>query len=161
MKHKLARMLEAGEKAPSFELQSHAGGSLALPDLLGKSPVILAFFKISCPVCQLTAPFLERLAANPSIPVIGISQDDASGTLAFVKRFGLRFPVLLDTCRTGYVVSNGFGISSVPSIFLVEQDSSISFSFSGFCRRDLAFLGQRVGIHPFRPDEKLPEFKAG
>ena len=67
-----------------------------LEDILAGGPALLAFFKISCPVCQLTAPYLERLAANHAIQVIGISQDERSATRGFLERFGVTFPTLLD-----------------------------------------------------------------
>ncbi len=41
----------------------------SLEDILGKGPALLAFYKISCPVCQLTAPYLERLAAGSALQV--------------------------------------------------------------------------------------------
>ena len=91
----------------------------------------------------------------------GISQDDAKGTGEFNQRFGVTFPTLLDESKRGYPVSNEFGITSVPSLFLVETDGSISKSFSGFSKRDLEQLGERMRVKPFQPDEKVPEFKAG
>ena len=83
---KKAPMLEAGMRAPSFELKSLDGEKRSLEDILGKGPALLAFYKISCPVCQLTFPFLERLAKNDAVRVIGISQDDAKSTQAFNDR---------------------------------------------------------------------------
>jgi len=36
--------LKVGDKAPDFTLPSTQGGSVHLADLIGKSPVVLAFF---------------------------------------------------------------------------------------------------------------------
>ena len=57
-------LVAAGAKAPAFRLTSLDGSARTLEDILAGGPALLAFFKISCPVCQLTAPYLERLAAN-------------------------------------------------------------------------------------------------
>src|ERR1039458_8525171 len=85
-------VLEAGARAPSFRLKDLGGATVSLEELLSKGPVLLAFYKVSCPVCQLTFPFLERLAASSSIQIIGISQDDRSTTEGFNHRFGITFP---------------------------------------------------------------------
>jgi peroxiredoxin len=154
-------ILKAGARAPRFELKELAGERQSLEELLKRGPALLAFYKVSCPVCQLTFPFLERLANNDAVQVIGISQDDAKSTQAFNDRFGVTFPTLLDEAKDGYPVSNGYAIGSVPSVFVVESDGTISKSFEGFSKRELDVIGERVNVRPFRPDEYVPEFKAG
>ena len=154
-------MLEAGSKAPAFHLKNLNGTSVALQDALTKGPALLAFFKIGCPVCQLTFPYLERLAGNPRVQILGISQDDLDATKFFNERYGVTFPTLLDESKDGYAASNAFGISTVPSLFLVETDGSVSKAFSGFSKRDLEALGERVGVKPFLPDDKVPDYKPG
>lgn len=154
-------ILKAGVRAPKFELKELAGERRSLEQLLERGPVLLAFYKVSCPVCQLTFPFLERLSKNDEAQVIGISQDDASSTTAFNHRFGVTFPTLLDEAKQGYPVSNGFAIGTVPTVFVVESDGTISKSFEGFSKRDLDAIGDRVNVRPFLPDEYVPEFKSG
>ncbi len=154
-------MVAEGEQAPAFELQTLQGGKQSLEEILKAGPALFAFYKISCPVCQLTAPYLERLSAGSKIQIIGVSQDDVQSTQGFLQRFGVTFPTLLDQASDGYPASNAYGISSVPALFLVEPDGRISKSFSGFSKRDLEDLGERAGAAPFRPDEKVPEWKAG
>jgi peroxiredoxin len=147
--------------APGFELKDLAGNRQSLAQLLEKGPVLLALFKVSCPVCQLAFPFLERMADNDALQVVGISQDDVNPTKEFNKRFGITLPMLLDEAREGYPVSNAFGISTVPSVFLVETDGTISHSFAGFSKPDFEEIGRRINVRPFLPNEYVPEFKAG
>ena len=154
-------MLEAGTPAPAFQLKSLNGEKKSLTDVLESGPALLAFYKVSCPVCQLAFPYLERLSGGPAIRIIGISQDDDRATQDFNQRFGVTFPTLLDQSKEEYPASNAYGISSVPSLFLVEKDGRISKSFSGFSKRDLEAIGERAGIQPFRPEENVPEWKAG
>lgn len=154
-------ILTAGMHAPAFELEELGGGKISLESLLKKGPVLLAFFKTTCPVCQLTFPYLERLSRNEAVQVIGISQDDASATRKFNDKYGVTFPTLLDQAREGYPVSNGFGISTVPTIFIVETDGAVSGSFAGFRKRELNEVGRRVEVRPFLDNEYVPEFKAG
>jgi peroxiredoxin len=155
------KMPEAGKPAPDFVLKCLGGGQTLLSQTWAKGPALLAFFKIGCPVCQMTFPFLERMASNKVIQIIGISQDEASHTQQFNQRFGVNFQTLLDAAGEGYVASNAYGISSVPTFFLVEQDGIVSKAFEGFCKRDLEEIATRMGVAPFRPDEKVPEFKPG
>ena len=104
---------------------------------------------------------MERLAASSSIQIIGISQDDRSATEGFNQRFGVTFPTLLDQAKENYPASNAFGITNVPTLFLVEPDGHIASVFSGFSKRDLEALGARAGVMPFRAGESVPEWKAG
>ena len=154
-------MLSAGHTAPAFQLTQLKGGRKSLEEILEKGPALLVFYKISCPVCQLTAPYLERLAGGQKLQVIGISQDNASSTQSFNQRFGVTYPTLLDEHDNGYAASNAFGISSVPSLFLVEQDGNIATAFNGFSKQDIAALAERAGRPVFRPEDNVPEWKAG
>ena len=51
---------------------------------LKKGPVVAAFFKVSCPVCQLAFPYVERIFKAYKGPgkftLVGVSQDDAADT---------------------------------------------------------------------------------
>ena len=146
------KLLQAGDRAPSLPL---------LEEVLAGGPALLAFFKVSCPVCQFTFPFLERIAKSGSLRVFGVSQDDAKATARFAKEFEVTFPMLLDEERTGYPASNAFGVSTVPTLFLIDASGVVALSSEGFLKRDLADLGRRAGVEAFRQDEYVPEWKAG
>jgi peroxiredoxin len=153
--------IETGSRAPSFRLKDLGGSSVSLDEILSKGPALLAFYKIGCPVCQLTFPYLQRLAAGSSMQIIGISQDDASATQKFNQHFGITFPTLLDQSKEGYPASNAFGITNVPSLFLVEPDGQVAKVIAGFSKRDLEALGERAGVQTFGPEDNVPEWKAG
>ena len=154
-------IVPAGDQAPQFELTKLDGGKESLQDVLKKGPALFAFYKISCPVCQLTAPYLERLAASQEMQVIGISQDDSASTEGFNQRYGVTFPTLLDQSGEGYPASNSYGISAVPTLFLVGVDGRVAKSFAGFSKRDIEELGERAGIEVFQEGDNVPEWKAG
>src|SRR5580693_2968008 len=89
--------LTVGARAPEFELKALDGKSFVLREELARGPVVLAFFKVSCPTCQYTFPFLERLErayGHTGVRIIGISQNPPRETAAFTKEFGITFPVL-------------------------------------------------------------------
>lgn len=154
-------MLGAGDTAPDFHLQDMHGREKSLQDFIATKPALIALFKVSCPVCQFTFPFLERLAESDNIEVVGISQDDLESTQEFRSEYGVTFTTLLDESRKAYPVSEAFGITGVPSIFLVEPGGQISMAEAGFSKRDLEAVGNIAGIAPFRSGEVIPEFKAG
>jgi len=145
-------MLAEGSSAPDFQL-----GSFSLSSALSRGPVLLAFFKISCPTCQLTFPFLRRLGerAGAGAPqLITISQDDASGTAQFQGRFGPDEPALLDL--KPYAVSNLYQIRNVPTLYLIETDGRISMAVAGFSKAHL----EKLGV-VFRQDEPVPAMRPG
>jgi peroxiredoxin len=154
-------ILESGSPAPQFRLELLAGGTAALSEILSRGPVLLAFFKISCPVCQLTFPYLERLHALGSLAVYGISQNDADDTRDFNREFGVTFPTLLDREEDRYPVSNDYGISSVPTLYLVEPGGTIAQVMEGWRKRDLEALAEQFGGPLLRAGEYVPEWKAG
>jgi len=154
-------MAAPGVPAPDFRLTGVDGSARTLQEILACGPALLVFYKISCPVCQMTAPYLERLSASNAIQVIGISQDEAAGTRGFMERCGVTFPTLLDSRSEGYPASNAYGISSVPSLFLVERDGTVERAFNGFSKRDFEEIGARAGLAPFGDGDHVPEWKAG
>jgi len=160
----------AGNKAPGFSLQDSKGEGYSFPALLEKGPVVAAFFKVSCPVCQFTFPFLERLHQRygNTATFLGISQDDAKSTRAFAGEYGVTFPMPLDESARNYPASNAYGLTNVPTVFLIEPDSSIKVVCNGFDKKGLeeiaSYLADRQHDVPttlFRPDEKIPDHKPG
>jgi len=139
--------IAAGNLAPNFSLKSLEGKEFSLSAALKKGPVVLAFFKVGCPVCQFTFPFLERLHQrykSPSVTVVGISQNGPQKTVAFNKEYGVTFPVLLDPEEKGYIVSNAYGLTMVPTIFLVDTDGSVLVSEMGFIKADLEHIANQL-----------------
>ncbi|MCX6623926.1 MAG: peroxiredoxin family protein [Acidobacteria bacterium] len=161
-RHSNRQLLDAGRQAPDFRLRDRDGVEVSFSGLLANGPVLLAFFKISCPVCQMIYPYLERLyRGGQGIQIVGISQDGREGTAEFAEALGITLPILLDEAGEGYPVSNAYGISSVPTLYLVEPDGVISYGQAGFSRADLERLGHRMHLPVFRHGEHAPDWRAG
>ncbi len=162
--------LTTGTRAPDFNLPTIAGKDFSLRDALLRGPVVAAFFKVSCPVCQYAFPFLERIYKNyggKNVSFIGISQNDKKDTAAFMKEFGVTFPVLLDAVKT-FPVSNAYGLTNVPSVFWIAQDGEIQISSVGWNRQEIEEIArsarEATGESPkllFRADENIADFRAG
>jgi peroxiredoxin len=162
--------LTPGTQAPDFNLTTMDGKSFSLRDALSRGPVVAAFFKVSCPVCQYAFPFLDRIYkahGGNKVTFIGISQNDKKDTAAFMERFGVTFPVLLDEMKT-YPVSNAYGLTNVPTVFWVAADGRIEISSVGWSRQDVEAVSRRAAeanadqVKPlFLSNENVADFRAG
>jgi peroxiredoxin len=153
--------LTAGTIAPDISLGAVDGKTFSLQDALKKGPVLAAFFKVSCPVCQYTFPYLERLHkahGDNKITIVGISQDDKRNTSAFLKEYGVTFPTLLDD-PNGYPVSNAYGLTNVPTWFLIGHDGEIEMSSVGWAKKELEDLNTRLA--ELQQTSRRPLFQAG
>lgn len=162
--------LEAGTAAPEISLPGTDGKKFSLTEALKRGPVLAAFFKVSCPVCQFTLPLVERIYrayAGSKVTVVGVSQDDKKDTAAFLREYGITLPVLLDDTRR-YPVSNAYGLTNVPSLFFISAQGGIEISSVGWSRQEVeecsARLAQAAGkpaADLFDAGEDIPDFKAG
>ena len=162
--------LIAGAKAPSFELPAMDGSTFSLQDALSRGPVLAIFFKISCPVCQYAFPFFERIYkayGGKQLTIVGISQNDKSDTAAFLRKFGLTFPVLLDDTKT-YPASNAYGLTNVPTAFWISEAGAIEISSVGWSRQDFEQMAGKaaaatasVPMPIFERKETIADFRAG
>jgi peroxiredoxin len=164
-----AAALTAGTQAPEISLSCSTGQQLSLAGALKKGPVLVTFFKVSCPTCQFALPFIERIYesyGDAKFGVWGVSQNDAADTREFLKEYGVKFPTLIDS--DGFVASNEYGLTNVPSIFLIAPDGKIQTSSVGFAKADLEMIAgeaARTSNKPakplFKPGEVIPDYKPG
>lgn len=159
--------LAQGTRAPVFTLKGVDGQTYNLESALKRHAVVLlAFFKVSCPVCQFSFPYLERLHRSyRTIPIWGISQDDADATIAFARMYGLTFPMLLDELLDTTVK---YDLTNVPSLFLVSSDQLIKKTSVGFVKADLESLNSELATYAqqtvvplFTAADEVPELKPG
>jgi peroxiredoxin len=163
--------LEAGVHAPEIELQFVDGRKFSLKEAREKGPVVAVFFKVSCPVCQMALPYLDRIFRaydqGGKFTFVGVSQDNAADTLAFDRQFGVTFPVLLDPAGK-YPVSNAYGLTNVPTTYLISPEGEIEFATVSWSKADIEQLNRRLAMlsnapvtQVFQPGEKVAEFKPG
>lgn len=161
--------IHTDQKAPDFSLKSLDGKEYSLRALLERGPVFISFFKVSCPVCQFTFPFLERLykrLAGKNVAFFGISQDTVRLTKEFADEYAVTFPVLIDA--DGYPASNAYGLTNVPTSYLIDTDGTVKITCLGFNKKDLEVIAaelsarQKLPSTPlFRPDESVPANRPG
>jgi peroxiredoxin len=162
--------LIAGVRAPDFTLPTVDGGQVSLREALKKGPVLLAFFKVSCPVCQYALPFVERLYRahqSANITVLGVSQDNVHDTKAFAKEYGISFPIALDD-PASYAVSNAYGLTNVPTLFFVAADGEIEVSSVSWSKADIEAINEKLAAVRrqtpavlWRKGDDVRDFRAG
>lgn len=85
--------------APAFTLNTLSGAPLSLADYKGKKAVVLDFWATWCPNCQRDIPHLESFYEKyqDQVEVVGVDlQEDPAIVKAFVAKYGMTYPVVLD-----------------------------------------------------------------
>jgi peroxiredoxin len=134
-------------------------------------PVLLAFFKTTCPTCKLTWPYLQKLHrayGKQGVRVVGVSQDDAAASRAFFAEHGnASFDLRLDP-EPRFPASRAFDVESVPHLALIAPDGTIQRSFEGWSRLAMEELGQAIAasaglpeIPVVEPGDPVVSFKPG
>ena len=161
--------LAAGKAAPEVSLPDMHGKPFSLRHALPNGPVLLVFFKVTCPVCQYSLPFFDRLyrAHHGKVRIVGVSQHSKPETAKFLREYGVTFPVLLDD-PDSYAASNAYHLTNVPTAFLVAPDGEIEISSVGWNRQDVEQINRRLAraaANPapplFHRGEDVVDYKAG
>jgi cytochrome c biogenesis protein CcmG, thiol:disulfide interchange protein DsbE len=116
--------------APSLELpRLGAPGTLSLASLRGRV-VVLNYWASWCPPCKAEAPVLDRWhhrIAPKGGTVLGVDVLDVdSDARAFVRRYGMTFPIVRDgDGDTG----KDFGVNGQPETIVVDRRGRIAAAF--------------------------------
>ncbi|MDA8345505.1 MAG: TlpA disulfide reductase family protein [Thermaerobacter sp.] len=119
--------IQVGQIAPDWKLPRLDGhGSIRLASLRGQ-PVWVNFFASWCPPCNAEAPGIAKVAAqNPGLKVIGVdltaSEKSTGDVQAFVKKYHIGFPVVLDTQNS---VANRYQVQFIPTSFFIDRQGVI------------------------------------
>lgn len=128
-----APVVEAGARAPSFDLELFAGeqaleskvvddGRLSSQELRGR-PVVVNFWASWCIPCREEAPRLERTwrrYRDDGVLFVGINiQDARSDALGFIDEFDVTYP---QVSAPGFATSGDFDVTGVPETFFIGHD---------------------------------------
>ncbi len=157
--------LKVGEKAKDFELSDVDGSFHSLAETEGYR--LLVFYKVTCPTCQLTLPFVEKLYGlyGHKITFWGIAQDPDHAVHDFAKTYGLTFPQLID--YPDYAVSVDYHVQVVPTIYLINPQGIIEFVSYSFVKAEIQKLTEKLSHIAEKPFEdvfsgqRVPELKPG
>jgi peroxiredoxin len=157
-----------GHHAPAFDLPDPDDRMTHLGSLWQDRPVLLLVYKAACPTCQLAMPRVEAIhqAYGDRLAVVGISQDGADATRAFARHYGATFLQLLDGAP--YPVSRAYGLTHVPTFFLIEPGGRVVRQVVAWDREAMndlsATIAASLSLPAFvvsTPSDGLPVFKPG
>lgn len=122
-----------GKAAPTFKLDTIAGGKMDLQTHKGKEVVVLDFWATWCGPCRMALPNLDEVAAeykNKGVAFYAVNiAEDTDTVSAFLKKTGLKVPVLLD--KEGKVAMQ-YGVEPIPHTVLIGKDGVIEVVHLGF-----------------------------
>lgn len=119
-----------GTTLPDETLSGLSGGALRLDAYRG-TPVLVNVWATWCGPCRREMPALERLsiAERGRLAVVAVDQrEDPAVVRAFVKRFGVTFPVGIDDAQA---LGTELHLIGLPSSFFVDRDGVIRDAVDG------------------------------
>lgn len=115
---------EAGALAPPVVLTSSDGQTISLDELRGQV-VVLNFWATWCAPCRVEMPELQKVSEKltEQVTVLGINTGEpADQVRAWGDRYGLTFPLLLDTEGTA---ARDYRLRGQPTTVIVAPDGVI------------------------------------
>jgi len=118
--------------APGFELKDLSGQTVTLESFRGH-PVFLDFWATWCGPCRMSIPMVQKFYQQhkaEGLVVLGMNvDDDPHDVYAFVKHFGMTYPVLL----AGNSATQGdYQVEGIPNFVFIDQNGKIADHFEGF-----------------------------
>jgi peroxiredoxin len=123
---------KVGEIAPDFTLPTLRGNSVKLSDYRGKV-IFLNIWATWCPPCREEMPSMEALyrrLKGREFEMLAVSIDRDGGEVVgpFVAKYGLTFPVLLDSGNKTYKL---YGLTGVPETFIIDRNGVVLYKIIG------------------------------
>ena len=134
----MAKILEAGDKAPKFAIPNQDGNVIKLDDLPGKWSVIYFYPRDDTPGCTIEAKEFTELSSKfeeHGASIYGVSPDNEAKHCKFIEKHGLKVELLADNENT---MLDAYGVwqekqmygktymGVVRTTYLVDTDGNIA-----------------------------------
>ncbi len=135
--------LDAGSKAPDFQLQGPKG-TVTLASSAG-SVVYVDFWASWCGPCKQSFSWMNAMQekyASKGLQIIGVNVDAKSDDARkFLAETPARFTVAFDSKGT---TPTKYGVKGMPTSFLVGRDGKVIFVHQGFKEADREQLEKQI-----------------
>ncbi|KEO84370.1 redoxin domain-containing protein [Tumebacillus flagellatus] len=116
-------VLEVGQAAPDFQLETLDGKTVKLSDYRGKV-VLLNFWASWCEPCRQEMPDIEKAYEtykDQGLVVLGANlQENNVSIQGFTDTMGLTFPILMD--KDGKLAVQTYKVKPIPTSFYIDKD---------------------------------------
>lgn len=122
-----AGMLQVGERADNWSLQTPAGETVSFYEHSIDRPSLILFWATWCPVCRKMMPELAKLQASlpeGSVNFYALNVSEDGDPVAYFKEHGYRFHLLLNADH----VEDLYGTFGTPRIFLVDGNKIVRYT---------------------------------
>ena len=125
----LAPLPEEAIATDTLNLIDASGAISTLSKLSGTSATVIVFLYASCPLCQRTAPVLEKLWKEKQprgVQVLGVFTDGTSvdDLEKYKKDYDISFPLLVDK---GGKVAAALSATVTPQAFVLDRDAKVRY----------------------------------
>lgn len=133
-----------GQPTPDFNVSTITGQAISYENYRGRV-LILDFFATWCQPCRESIPHLvemNRKYGRQGLHILGLNVDEDSDRVvkAFTDEFKVNYPLAL----VGNSTMVGFGVRSVPVIFLIDKKGSIAEIYRGYSRETGRSMEQSI-----------------
>lgn len=129
-------LLAASEEAPRFQLEALDGGTMSLEELEGHT-VLLNFWATWCTWCRYELPALQAVYQkyrDEGLVVVGVNVEEPRPLVeAYVQRYGVSFPVVLDIDGS---TADAYQVRGLPMTYFVGPTGAIVHVQRGAMRED-------------------------
>ncbi|MDP1798523.1 MAG: redoxin domain-containing protein [Planctomycetaceae bacterium] len=119
-----------GRTVGEFAAKDTLGKDWSSADLASSKVMVIAVLGTECPLAQLYAPRLQTLAdeyESKGVAFIGVApnrQDSITELSAYVRRQGLKFPLLKDLNN---VIADQLGAERTPEVFVLDAQRVVRY----------------------------------
>ncbi|MDC0685641.1 peroxiredoxin [Sorangium atrum] len=136
-------MVNAGDRAPDFSLESDSGKTVGLTDFPGKTVVLYFYPKDDTPGCTREAQAFSaalRAFAEAGAVVLGVSRDSVERHRKFRDKYDLGVTLLSDPDLAAHNAYGVYGeksmygkkvMGTIRSTFIIGPDRAVKHAFSG------------------------------
>lgn len=123
-------MEDVGHAATDFEVPLKGGGTFKLSAHSGRR-VVVSFWASWCGPCRAELPALSKLAASyPNVDFLALNVDrERKAADGFLDKVAVTLPIAYDQQA---VTMGNFGVTSMPTIFLIAADGTVALKHVGY-----------------------------